>query len=102
MDNEIFTKEIRHDFTDSEKLSFSRQLAACTRELKTVQDEKKAVNSEFKKRIEDIDARIEAYTRKIIEGYEIRLESPQSIQNAQGDNIVNYQLKEAAVRPKDA
>lgn len=63
---------LRHDFTDADRLGISKDLAEANLQKSRIEDEKKSVNSDFKSRIDRIDADINKLAQALASDFEMR------------------------------
>lgn len=63
---------LRYDFTATEISELSMDLANTTQQITQTRDEKKAVVSQFKSKIDELESKTGALSSKISSGYEIR------------------------------
>ena len=63
---------LKYQFTDDEKREISEQMAQQVSELATVEDELKAVKSDYKSRIDGLQANVNGAASKLNNGYEMR------------------------------
>ena len=63
---------LRHTFDAEEKAVLSAAMAQAIGELATAEDELKAIKSDFKSRIDRLQAEINDNARKVNNGYEMR------------------------------
>ena len=63
---------LRHDFTDADRLGISKDLAEANLQKARIEDEKKSVNSDFKSRIDRIDADINKLAQALASDFEMR------------------------------
>ncbi len=64
--------QLRHTFTPNETIEIARKMAESSRELAQAEDEKKAVTSQLKAKVDGISARVTEYAGKINAGFEYR------------------------------
>lgn len=68
-----FTKEyVKHQFTESEKREMAQDLAQKVSDQQIAEDEKKAVMSDLKSRIDSLAAQANSLATKLNNGYEMR------------------------------
>jgi hypothetical protein len=76
MTNDIIPKSekrpLKYDFTAVEVHDLSIQLAQKTKELQAVEEEKKAITSQFAARINEIKATTNKLSNQVADGYEYR------------------------------
>ena len=73
MPNKEFSNEfIEHTFTDDEKREIAIEMARKVSELQVAEDNKKAIMSEFKSKIDGIQANVNLSATKLNNGYEMR------------------------------
>jgi hypothetical protein len=65
-------KTIRYQFSNEEQAANSKELAETCGQKKEIEDEKKAVMSSFKSKIDSHDARINLLSKWISSGYDYR------------------------------
>ena len=70
--NQTEERNLRHNFSDQEIHDLAMKLANKNREATNVEEEKKAVNSEFKFKTDMLKAEINLLSTKISNGYEMR------------------------------
>lgn len=64
--------QLRHTFTPVETIEIAKKMAEASRELNQAEDEKKAVTSQLKAKVDAISARVSEYAGKINSGFEYR------------------------------
>ncbi len=64
--------QLRHAFTPAETIEIAKKMAEASRELNQAEDEKKAVTSQLKAKVDGISARVTEYAGKINSGFEYR------------------------------
>lgn len=67
-----FKKELPCKLTDSEVLQYSRDLAKMNQDKLATEDQKKQVSSDYKAKLDKLDADIGIFSRKIASGMEHR------------------------------
>jgi hypothetical protein len=66
------TRMKKHDFTEAEQISFSKDMAQAANKKKEAEDRLKSVQSSIKSEINLQDATINSFAEKIRSGYEMR------------------------------
>lgn len=72
MDKEFSNEYIKHIFTDDEKKEIAIEMAQKVSELSLAEDDKKAVMSDFKSRIDLLQANVNSAATKLNNGYEMQ------------------------------
>jgi hypothetical protein len=65
-------EHVKHEFSAEERVNLSNDLAQKTIELHTAEDDKKAVMSDFKSKIDGLNAGINSCAHKLQSGFEMR------------------------------
>ncbi len=63
---------VKYHFTEEEKKEIASTMATKVTELKQLEDDKKAVTSSFKSKIDEVQAQINIAANNITTGYEMR------------------------------
>lgn len=63
---------LRHDFSDADRAEIAKELASANLQKKRVEDEKKSVNSDFKSRLDRLDADINKLSQSLSSDFEMR------------------------------
>lgn len=69
---EFKTKSIKYEFNEAEKAEIAKEMAKKVEELSRLEDEKKAMTSDFKSKIDLASAECKAAANKLNTGYEYR------------------------------
>ena len=72
MANRIQNEHIKHTFSKDERADLSNTMAQKVTELHQAEDDKKAINSDFKSQIDGLTADVNSAATKITNGYEMR------------------------------
>lgn len=72
MENEFSNEYIKHFFTDDEKKEIAIEMAQKVSELQQAEDDKKAVMSDFKSKIDGFQANVNSAATKLNNGYEMK------------------------------
>ena len=72
MDKEFSNEYIKHSFTDDKKAEIAIEMAQKVSELSSAEDDKKAVMSDFKSRIDLLQANVNSAATKLNNGYEMQ------------------------------
>lgn len=72
MEKQNVRRSLRYDFTETERQDLSLELANKNQELRTLEDQKKSVVSEYGSRITVTKEHINSLSDKVASGYEIR------------------------------
>ena len=72
MEKEFSNEYIKHIFTDDEKKEIAMEMAQKVSELQSAEDDKKAVMSDFKSRIDLFQANVNSAATKLNNGYEMQ------------------------------
>jgi len=73
MKNEITNEYVKYVFTDEEKKEMSTELALKVSNQSTAEDEKKAIMSDLKSKIDSLAAQSNNLANKLNNGYEMRI-----------------------------
>jgi hypothetical protein len=71
-ENEKTTEYVKYHFSETEKKEIATEMAQKVTDLNGAEDEKKAIASDFKSRIDGLQANINAAATKLNNGYEMR------------------------------
>lgn len=63
---------LRHNFSDADRAEIAKELASANLQKKRVEDEKKSVNSDFKSRLDRLDADINKLSQSLSSDFEMR------------------------------
>lgn len=70
--DKLIKRYLRHDFSDADRAELAKELASANLRKKRVEDEKKSVNSDFKSRIDRLDADINKLSQSLSSDFEMR------------------------------
>lgn len=70
--DKVIKRYLRHDFSDADRAEIAKDLANANLQKKRVEDEKKSVNSDFKSRIDRLDADINKLSQSLTSDFEMR------------------------------
>lgn len=70
--NVIDRRSLRYDFTMKERQDLSILLANKTKEISMIEDEKKSVNSQYKAKLDELQASCNKLANQVSDGFEIR------------------------------
>ena len=65
-------RNLKYEFHDSEKLEMGKEMAGLDREIKLLEEEKKAAMSSFKSRIDEKESRRTRLSNCVADGFEFR------------------------------
>lgn len=65
-------RQLRHIFTEKETIEIAKKMAEASRDLNQAEEEKKAVTSTLKAKVDGIQARVNEHAGKINSGFEYR------------------------------